>query len=156
MDYVWSTIQILSALLTLAIGGITVYIAWQQHKTARNKIKLDLYDRRYKVYRGVMDLLTAIVRNNGPSRENLGNYFRTTDEKRFLFGDDVCDYLREFRERAGQLQRVRELGEDRESHSQSHIGSANQTTFELISWFENQDEEVISKFKKYLDFKRNL
>lgn len=38
------------ALITLVIGGIGVYIAYQQHKVNKEKFKLDLFDRRMKAF----------------------------------------------------------------------------------------------------------
>ena len=54
----WSTVvaaavalvPVLSALLTPTIAIITTYIAYEQWRTNRNKLKLDLFDRRFAVY----------------------------------------------------------------------------------------------------------
>src|SRR5207249_4626928 len=56
-----TAVQILGSLLTPLIAGIAVYIAWQQKEAAEYNVKLDLFDRRYRVYRGLMDLLAAAV-----------------------------------------------------------------------------------------------
>ena len=40
----------LTQLGTLIIGVAVVVIARQQRQIARNKLRLDLFDRRYKIY----------------------------------------------------------------------------------------------------------
>ncbi len=55
-------IEIFSGLLTPTIAIIAVYIAYQQLKTNRYRVRLNLYDKRFKVFRGLMDLLAHIMR----------------------------------------------------------------------------------------------
>jgi hypothetical protein len=102
-------VQILGGMLTPVIAVVAVYIAWQQHKTARDKLKLDLFDRRYKVYRGLMDLFACVATEGTVSNEDLGKFYRETDQKRFLFDDDVCDYLTEVRKKVVELRQAHRL-----------------------------------------------
>jgi len=53
-------IYVFNALLTPVIAGVVAYIAYQQHKTNRDRLRLDLYDRRLKVFEGLMVLLSII------------------------------------------------------------------------------------------------
>ena len=54
-------IPISSALLTPVIGVVAVYVAWQQWKTNDIKLKLDLYDRRLKIYLKVKEFFDKIL-----------------------------------------------------------------------------------------------
>lgn len=40
---------------TFAVGLAVAYIAWRQWKTAREKLALDLFDKRFEVYRTIAD-----------------------------------------------------------------------------------------------------
>lgn len=42
--------KIILALPSIIIAGIVAYIAYQQYEINRQKLKLDLYDRRFKIY----------------------------------------------------------------------------------------------------------
>lgn len=153
-------VQILGGLLTPVIACLAVYIAWQQHKTSRDKLKLDLFDRRYKVYRGLMDLLGAVV-SGRVSNEDLGNFYRETDQKRFLFGEGICVYLTEVRQKVVKLRQAhRVLAKVAENHGdpipQDTILEASRIEQELIPWLETQVEEAGQMFQGYLGFKKNL
>ena len=64
--------QIANLGLAAVLGGITVYIAYQQWRTHRSRVaseerdrflkrKDDLFDRRWKIYLGVGDFLDAMA-----------------------------------------------------------------------------------------------
>ncbi len=77
--------KVLRSLLTPIIGIAVVYVAWQQHKTNRNKFRLDLYDRKLKVFEGLTTLLQHIVRQNTATGEQVQQYKIATIEAIFLF-----------------------------------------------------------------------
>jgi hypothetical protein len=43
-----------SLILTGAIAIVTLHIAYQQYQTAKNKLRLDLFKKRYPVYEAVL------------------------------------------------------------------------------------------------------
>ncbi len=60
MEHSRDWIDVFQALLTPTIALIAVGIGIAQWWTARNKLKLDLFDRRWAVYMATRDLLTEI------------------------------------------------------------------------------------------------
>ncbi len=150
-------IQLLSGALTPVIAVIAIYIAWRQHKTARDKLKLDLYDRRFKVYRGLIGLFDAVIRNAKITWEDLARYHSETNEKKFLFEKDILDYMTEVRDKAIHLYKVKSQKEqartkdDKDAHSIAVDEEA-----ELLTWFTNERKVVADRFASYLAFKQNL
>jgi hypothetical protein len=149
-------VTVLSACLTPTIGILTVYIACCQHRTARNKVRLDLYERRFRVYHGLFELLDSVMCSATVPLEALNKYDLATAEKRFLFNRDVMGYMSDFRFRAVQLgQLSREI-------ETSHEGSTPQRDAavfehkELLVWFAEQVEVAPAKFESYLGFGKNL
>ena len=55
--FVDEAIKIFSGLLTPVIAIVAVYIAWQQWQTNRQKLILDRYDRRLRIYEEVRKIL---------------------------------------------------------------------------------------------------
>ena len=47
---------------TAFLGIIAVYIAFRQYATAKTKIKLDLFDKRYKIYEAFIPLVNTLHR----------------------------------------------------------------------------------------------
>ena len=56
-----SLADLASTLLTPIIAVIAVYIAYQQHKTNRDNFRLNLYEKRYSVYRAINDFISHII-----------------------------------------------------------------------------------------------
>src|SRR5689334_7588384 len=93
----------ISPLLTTLIAAFVAYVAWQQYKTAKTKLKLDLFDRRYKVWQTLQDFLGTIIRDADMNDDALRKFVVGTGDAEFLFKDEVPDYLHEVRERAVNL-----------------------------------------------------
>ena len=53
--------QVLSALLVPTIALFACYIAWRQWRTAQNKLKLDLFEKRFAVYDTARNLFDSVV-----------------------------------------------------------------------------------------------
>lgn len=89
------TIALLQALLTPVVAIIALGIAFAQWWTARNKLKLDLFERRCKIYEATRKALLEIGtgdRLTGPTREAFAaNALAAT----WLLDDELDRYLRE-------------------------------------------------------------
>ncbi|WP_162350166.1 hypothetical protein [Pseudoxanthomonas gei] len=79
-------VEISKALLTPLIAIVATYVAWQQWKTNQQKLVLDRYDRRLKVYEEVRKILSIIVRDAKASYEDLLAFRTSVSEADFLFG----------------------------------------------------------------------
>src|SRR5262245_13126353 len=85
----------LSALLTPIVAVFGIYIAWQQWRTARNKLKFELFTRRLAVYEAARSLLVAPMRlAEQPLAEVVQRFAGGTAEARWLFDVSVAEYLR--------------------------------------------------------------
>ena len=148
--------KLMDIILPTVIASFAVYIAWRQHQTARNKLKLDLFDRRFKVYGGVIDLLSTVLRDGQVHSDDLTKYHVETNAKEFLFDDDIVEFMAEVRKNAIVLRQVNQqlqsLRDDREKERHQLAGD----DAELCRWFAEQLELAPSKFENYLGFKRNL
>jgi hypothetical protein len=161
MTGVLTAVQILGGLLTPVVASLALYIAWQQHRTARDKVKLDLFDRRYRVYRGLMDLFAAVAADGTVSDEGLGKFYRKTDQKRFIFDADIRDYLDEVRQKVVKLRQAHRVlaGASTSGGPPVHhdfVMGASASQAELLSWFEDEIDRAGRKFEPYLGFKKQL
>ena len=82
-----------SALLTPTIAAIAAYIAYQQHQTARTKLRHDLYERRAGILRGVLVALTPVFRDGRVAGDVIPELIRATSEKEVLLNAELCKYL---------------------------------------------------------------
>jgi len=143
-------IKVSQAFLTPIIGVAVVYIAWQQHKTNRNKFRLDLYDRELKVFEGLTTLLQHIVRQGTATGEQVQQYKMSTLEAVFLFNEDIVNYLKEVKSKVHKLQFVNRIVDKKLSPKRETEVMKEQS--DLYDWFNIQLTESVNKFKKALRF----
>lgn len=91
MEYQW--IEISKGLLTPAIGLLAIYIAWQQWNTNRNKLKLDLFEKRFSVFQKTRSFLSAVLRDGRVKRDELETYRLSILDSVFLFDKQTSEYL---------------------------------------------------------------
>ncbi len=149
-------LKILGGGLTPVIAISTVIIAYRQYRTSSDNLRLALFDRRYKVYRGVMDFLGSVVTDFSVKHEDLGKFYSETDQKRFVFGRDIQEYLKEIREKAVELRRINGRLSLDETSTDEVIGPLIESAGELEAWFANQVEEAQKRFEPYLGFYHKL
>ncbi len=149
-------IEISKGLLTPVIAIVTTYIAWQQWQTNRQKLILDRYDRRLRIYEEVRKILSIILRDAKASYEDLLKFRTAVSEADFLFGPEISEYIDEIYQHGVKLQYW--SGEYRDSTQEKPKGYDHKKVVdgahsELI-WLTGQFETAKSKFKKYLDVSR--
>jgi hypothetical protein len=84
-------IQILQALLAPAIAALAVVIALFQWHTAKQKVVLDLFDRRLTKYLALRDVVAEVVTAGAANQETLFQFLRALDGAEFLFGADIVN-----------------------------------------------------------------
>ncbi len=147
---------LLSGALMPVIAIVALHIAWRQHQTAQGKLKLDLYDRRFNVYRGLMDLFAAVLRDVKVSHDELAKYRAETNEKQFLFDEDIVKFMTQVRDKAIDLRHVNQQMEKLSDGRENERRQLAEQDSELLRWFNEQEELAPGRFEEYLGFKRNL
>ena len=145
--------EISKSLLTPLIAIVAVYIAWQQAITSRQKLNLDRYDRRLRIYEEVRKVLSIILRDAKANTDDLLKFRVSTSEADFLFGPEVPRYIDEIYRRGLNLWRWTQEYRDL---SQEHVEGYdhNKVVDEMhkeLTWLTDQFEPAKQKFKKYLD-----
>jgi len=146
-------IKLSQSLLTPLIAIVATYIAWQQWKTNKQKLILDRYDRRLRVYEEVRKILSIILRDANVSFEDLLKFRTSVSEADFLFGIEITEYIDEIYKRGIQLNywtgEYRDYTQER-PEGYDHKAIVDNMHAEL-KWLASQFEPAKQKFKKYLD-----
>ncbi len=167
MDEYLKFVQITGGFLAPITAAVVAWIAYQQfqtakgqHQVAKDKLKLDLFDRRFKVYRGLMEFLGAVDTDAKPTQEAFGKFFAETEAAKFIFNDDISEYIKTIRSKAFDLRHANKIVAavcDRSRDiPQEELNKASQTEGDLIKWFYEQAKVANEKFLPYLDFKKVL
>lgn len=140
-------IKLIGSLGPFLIACIVSYIAYRQWITARDKLRLDLFDRRYAIYKGVIEALGLTQKD--PSDEKISfsatiELHKFREESLFLFGEEVTQTIIEFntaiskeRFHHRQLKSAATLPDERVRHA-SEIEKIGNAYSETIGRFTSQ------------------
>jgi hypothetical protein len=147
-------IVILSALLTPAIALAVGWISYAQYRINRNKLRLDLWERRYAIFTATMTFVDRIVAEGDGRDEGRRDFDLGTHGKEFLFGKDVVNYLKLLRDKSVDL-----YGHRVSLHHETGLprgperDRASQENADLLIWFSDQYTKcVLDAFEPYLGF----
>jgi len=80
-------------MLAPLIALMAVWIAYRQSQIARNKLKLDLFEKRMVVYQAVREALSTVAQRGNLTQEEQINYLVGTRSARWLFNSKIYEYL---------------------------------------------------------------
>lgn len=143
---------ILRGFLPLVIAGLGVYIAYQQYQTNRQKLELDLYDRRIKIYNYAMELvLTSSRMGYEDIKSKFGEFDYCLHEAYFLFDEEVSKRLEEIWNNANTLIALLEKQKELEAR-QELTQEVIEEIVELRKGFAKEIKILRSLFYPYLYF----
>src|SRR6266536_2186582 len=138
-------------LLTVLVALFAAWIALQQYRVARNKLKLDLFEKRFSVFAGTRKFLSLQLQKGDVALDDLF-YRASIAEADFLFEEDLVKYLWEIDRRALGLHTTTEtmkplpVGDER-----SRLG---QRWSDEIGWLNGQLPELKKQFGPYMSFRK--
>ena len=138
------------SIATLVVGLAVAFIAFQQFKVSHDKLRLDLFDRRYKVYDATRKFLTIIAQKATFDTAELFEFYAGTSDAEFLFGSDVLEYIAQIRERAVAMRTQTKLYEHfpvSDEHSR-----LVQAVADAEVWLGNQLTAMKKVFTPYLGY----
>jgi hypothetical protein len=91
-----------AAFVALVVGCMAGYIAWQQHETAKAKLKLDLFEKRYAIFEKTWTHLSEAIQT-GPGPTPFSTFDNIIPQAKFLFGPEVETYLKEISSKKSEL-----------------------------------------------------
>ncbi len=152
-------IQILQGFLAPVIAVLTLYIASQQWKGNKLKLRMEQYDRRYAVYLEVWKLISQVLSEADISTQELLRFSTATSQADFLFGPEMSSYVKEIFKHGNNLSMLnKQIRYYQETQivpdGYDHVKSIRESTEEL-EWFSNQLPPALNnKFRKYLDLNK--
>lgn len=93
-------IDFFTALIPIALAALGSYIAIQQYRTNRQKLKIELFEKRYAIYEAVREYMGAIVRKRYPTEKEQKQFLVETKGASFLFDDEIMKFIEEVWQRS--------------------------------------------------------
>ena len=145
-----SSIQLLISVQTAITAIMLVYIAYKQWRLAENKLKLDLFEKRYKVFEATRKFLSVILREATFQNTDLFEFYAGTADAAFLFKDDIISFLDSIRDHALKMRAYARqysnlpVGDERTQLIKGESAELNGLTEQL--------RNLATKFQPYLGF----
>ena len=146
--------NLIAAVPTTIVACIAAYIAYQQWRTNRRRLQLDLYDRRLRLYEAVIKYIIVVKTDFRPKLDDLIEFRRSTAEADFLFGPDIRAYLNELFKHGVQLRGWAEKNNRDYIQSMPPDYDHRKVTDGMQreeDWFIDQGEKALKQFKSYLN-----
>jgi hypothetical protein len=148
------THEVLSLVLT-ALGFILAvllaYLAFLQYRLERRRVSLDLFDRRWAVYKAAYDFISSLSQKPDQIEDHYVDYLKNTGQVVFLFDKTVEHYFIDVRNRALETNEAyRTWNESGDSSAQS---SARTRYFELQRGFAGELDRLVAALEPFLSFK---
>jgi hypothetical protein len=157
-EYIFTAITALATILTVLIGVLTAitgvfvaYVGYNQYRISKERFKLDLFDKRFSVYKGVQVFLTYILHKLKVDLSQIVQFRVDTQDSVFLFGYDITEYLKKIDSKSCELLDLQEERKNLPVGEENSKKCKEQT--ELIKWFTDQLPELKKIFSPYLRFK---
>jgi len=163
IDYLIAfTPSIITAITAATIAFFANSIAKQQHKTNYNKLRLDLYQRRFAVYESTVMFYQVLI---GPTeliesddfREKQKNFIRCCRESQFLFEkeDGILELLEKLDSESFKITGFKQNGRKVAIHPPTFLDMNNDAE-KGMAFFGVGIKELEHKLMKYLDFRQVL
>jgi hypothetical protein len=146
-----STFTIFLSVITTIVGAAVGWVGFQQFRLARERFKLDLFQKRFAIFEATQKFLPVAL--YAPfTHEQLIKFMLDTDTAVFLFDDDIEKYLTEIQRRATNLWAIHEEQKDLEpaSPKRMELGRKREANRDELTELQNQ---LRDKFSPYLKFK---
>ncbi|TAN38604.1 MAG: hypothetical protein EPN25_13390 [Nitrospirae bacterium] len=140
-------IDILSAMLTPTIAILGIYIAYQQWRTNKKRLQLDLFEKRYAIFINIKKFIANILTSGIVEQGAEIQFLRDTKSVLFLFDENIANLTSEMYQKANKLNAL-------EKTEKSHVGDKLEKHFdkqeEIKEWFEQQLNNIDTIFMKFL------
>jgi hypothetical protein len=149
-------IQVFQALLTPAVAILAGVIAFFQWRTAHQKMVIDLFDRRMKIYADCRDVLQPIVISpSATTNQNGIEFIRASADAEFLFGDKVVKHLGKVEQAIFDLATYNaELNGAPVGQARTDLVAKSRTAIDSIKSFYKED--FLSLLRPYMRLKQKL
>lgn len=139
-------VDYLTALLTPVIVFFGLIIAFFQWKTNRNRLKHELFDRRYKQFEIVNDFIGSILANGKVKEGEVLRLLSGIRGMEFIFDKELFDHVKEIQSTASLLTVLINELESATGEKRKEISRNQAETFEKLRHYQNTLEDRVSKY----------
>ena len=100
--------------LSLLVAALVGWVGVLQYRIAHERLKLDLWEKRYAIYKGAQKFLSLVMQEGTADMKELMGFFHDTQDAYFLFRPDMAEYLSSLYKRGVELRTMRKVYEPKD------------------------------------------
>ena len=143
-------LEIIKSLLPIILGVFLAYIAWQQMKTNKNKLKLDLFYKRIEVYTDTI-MFIQNLRVEGVPEEIRKKFLNSKGASSFLFSKspEIYELINKIHSESFKVTGLNEI-RNTAGIPDDLLSQSAQDALNVQSWLLKQPTELRNLMNKYL------
>ncbi len=154
----WADI-ILRAITAAAATAVACYVAViskRQWKTNQEKLRLDLFQRRFDIFVRVLEFHWALLEwKDGPEQQALrGPFVKAFCESKFMFPEEsgVYEFLREFNQHAFRITGFKSLSDQMRDVMPDEFAKLANQRIQDVNWILGSMDTLLVKLAPHLNF----
>ena len=140
------------AIVAIVAACIAGYIALRQWWTARDRLRFDMFERRFAVYEAVKKIINTATQHGGVAQEDLNAFYDGIRGAEFLFDGDTRAFIMNIGQMIWRARNARARRERSAQHPQTDQLIDEEEN--ILSFLSGQDAELENMFSRYLDLSR--
>jgi hypothetical protein len=134
----------------IVLALVLAYVAYQQMVINRDKLRLDLYNKRFDVYTATLKFYQELIAD-GISSGTHKSFIEQKEASKFLFSQDISIYqlLDELHEKSFKVKAYKENKELKHS-PELHVELAKESN-DVVTWSDSAIKELSKKLEPYLN-----
>jgi hypothetical protein len=134
-------IDLLTSMIPIVLAILGSYIAIQQRRNARRKLKLDLFDKRFPVFQSTKNYLGHVLTGSYKDKALQQEFLVKTRGAGFVFDQKIKAYIDEVWEKSVELD-----GWSQDQNTSEHSGQRAAH----LKWFTSELSKIEERFRKYM------
>lgn len=146
-------VKLAPAFVALVVGSFGAYIGFNQYRTNRDKLRLDLFEKRLEAYEKLQEYFNCLLRDARVDDKTIPILAEARYKSLFLFGSEITGHINEVWDKAIEMRlldlklygsKALPVGEERNRVCDKES--------ELLQWNFDQQKDSPKRYAKYLKF----
>ena len=142
----WTTMALIAAIIAFGVALISL----QQWLLAKEKFKLDLFEKRFAILKAVESYLSDTIVSRKGSIERVQQFYANTMTANFLFDEDIINFAEKLKVKGLNLKDLDNVIEALPEGDERH--EAVRQKVEILCEFLDIQLQLKDKFSPYLKF----
>lgn len=107
--------------LSALTAALVAWVGLQQYRLAHDRLKLDMWEKRYAVYKGAQKFLSLVLQEGTTDLKELIGFLQDTQDAFFLFRPDMADHLQGLYRKGVDLRTTRLVYQNKDGDERSQL-----------------------------------